>query len=78
MTFRNLLARLDDVARRCDAVGRGYILDHHVVVRVSTIDGDCHAGGIVDVDVDAGCTEVDTLIIDADQRRGSDQKIDVS
>jgi hypothetical protein len=69
MTFRRLLHLLRAYAEQYPDAGA---LDREVVVRVATRehgeDGedDLHVGGLREVSVDAGCTDEETLVLDAD------------
>lgn len=61
MTLRDLLRRVQEEAAR-----PGVDLDMPVVLRVEDDDGH-HAGGLYDVEVDAGCGDEDALILDGAQ-----------
>lgn len=65
MTFRTLLARLQDFANKNPEA-----LNTHVVVRLQTNEDngdDLHLGELRGIAVDAGCTETFALTLDADQ-----------
>lgn len=74
LTFRQLLKRMTDLAKQMADAGTESVLDQPVTARLHTED-DCFAGGIFDVDIDAGCTETDALVIDADQDPKGDEPI---
>lgn len=61
MTFRQLKLWLDrEAEKREDAE-----LDMVVVLRVEDDDGELYTGGLYDVEIDAGCTDDDALVLDA-------------
>lgn len=66
MTFRELLDLLREYAEgHPDAES----LDREVVVRVATDEGgDLVVGGLREVSIDAGCTDEEALVLDADDR----------
>jgi len=59
MTFRELRARLDEIAAT-----RGGDPDVEVIVRVQDEDGLTMVGGLFALDVDPGCSEIDSLVLD--------------
>ena len=64
MTFRQLLEALQKHASdHPDAES----LDQQVVVRVLDHNEDLHVGGLDSLSIDAGCCEVEALVLDADQ-----------
>lgn len=60
LTYRELLLWLE---RRAEKLEDGD-LDMEVIVRVQDDDGQTMVGGLFAVDVDAGCTEIDSLVLD--------------
>lgn len=61
MTWRQLMWRLRREANKCSAS----VFDMTVCIRVEDEDGEHHVGGLYDIGVDAGCGDVEMLILDA-------------